>query len=163
MKKISLLLILLVALFAQNSYGKDLLLLGKMVNENDQEVEKSAYLSIELTDVQPDPDLYTLPGKYFVKVKISGLQKKDVFYFDVFFNESKAVDHSGRITLENGAYEDTDFMISRAPAGHFVVATHEKGADKYRLYVFPAENSAADEFMPFLQNAIEQTGMKFWR
>ena len=163
MKKILSLLIFLVLFSAHLSYGKDLLLLGALM-ENDQ-MKEGVYIDIELTNKQPDPESYTLTGENFLIVKILNFTKDKLLYYNVFFNKSSFSlknDPLGEIIeLYQGIYVNNEIAILRAKAGHYIVITSVN--EKNQTFVFSKNSAAAEEFMPFLKDAIIKSGIKdFW-
>ncbi len=163
MKKILSLLIFLVLFSAHLSYGKDLLLLGALM-ENDQ-MKEGVYIDIELTNKQPDPESYTLTGENFLIVKILNFTKDKLLYYNVFFNKSSFSlknDPLGEIIeLYQGIYVNNEIAILRAKAGHYIVITSVN--EKKQTFVFSKNSAAAEEFMPFLKDAIIKSGIKdFW-
>ena len=159
MKKILSLLIFLVLFSAHLSYGKDLLLLGALM-ENDQ-MKEGVYIDIELTNKQPDPESYTLTGENFLIVKILNFTKDKLLYYNVFFNKSSFSlknDPLGEIIeLYQGIYVNNEIAILRAKAGHYIVITSVN--EKNQTFVFSKNSAAAEEFMPFLKDAIIKSGI----
>ena len=156
-------MIFLVLFSAHLSYGKDLLLLGALM-ENDQ-MKEGVYIDIELTNKQPDPESYTLTGENFLIVKILNFTKDKLLYYNVFFNKSSFSlknDPLGEIIeLYQGIYVNNEIAILRAKAGHYIVITSVN--EKNQTFVFSKNSAAAEEFMPFLKDAIIKSGIKdFW-
>lgn len=143
------------------SFKKDLLLVGALMEDN--EMKDAVYIDIELTNIQPHPESFTLPGEYFLKVKILDFKNTKIFYYNVFFNESSFTlmnDPLGEfVELYQGKNGKNNISIIRAKAGHFIVITTENGNNP-KYFVFPKDSGAAEEFMPFLKDAILKSGIR---
>ena len=122
MKKILFLLLFVIPLFAS---AQTLTATCNKLNVNEKTIDEAhpATITITITDKQPDPDFYTLEGKYFVTICINDKANPEkTIYFDAYDRNSKVVYEpvtsliTNVFVFTNGLYEEpiTFYMFNDA-------------------------------------------------